>query len=182
MKKTLLLLLFIVASASVFGQKSEKFALNLNNAVIIGQTDTPSDRYSLEVNLTELFASHGVLSLASLNLMKLGSDSQQLASDSVARKAKIKGFDTFVLVSIKGYDKRFKATKQKEDFLSTLGRANIFGIYQQDIVSVSFEFKFFRSGTLVYTEIVKCGNAGSRDKVIKKLRKKVSKRLEKSWK
>jgi hypothetical protein len=181
MKKTLLIAFFF-ATGFLYGQEIDQIVLNLNNAVVIGQMDTPADRYSVEVNLTELFATNGVRSLASLNLMKLGSDAQQLASDSVAKKAKSKRFDTFVVVSIKGYDKRFKATKQKEGFLSALGRANIYGIYQQDIVSVSFEFKFYRDGELIYADIVKCGNAGSRDKVIKKLRKKVAKRLVKAWK
>ena len=113
--------------------------------------------------------------------MKLGSDSQQLASDSVAQKVKGKGYDTFVLISVRGYDKRFKASVSKESFAVALGRANLFQIYQQDIVSVTFEFKFYRNGEQVYNETIKCGNAGSRDKVLKKLRKKVGKKIARKW-
>jgi hypothetical protein len=129
-----------------------------------------------------MLSSRQVKALASLNLMKLGSDSQQLGTDSVAQQAKEKGFDTFVLVSVRGYDKRYKPTTYNEDFITSLGRANIHGIYQQDIVSVTFEFKFFRDGKLVYVDTVKCGNAGSREKVLKKFRKKVGKRILKKWK
>lgn len=181
MKHTLIILVLFVANIS-FGQVAENAELNLKNAVVIGQMDNSADRYSIEINLTEMLSSRGVKALASLNLMKLGSDSQQLASDSVAEKAKKDGFDTFVLVSVRGYDKRFKPSTTTEDFITSLGRANIFGLYQQDVVSVSFEFKFFRDGKLVYVDIVKCGNAGSREKVIKKFRKKVGKRILKEWK
>lgn len=181
MKTTLIILALFVANITV-AQKNKDFKLGLTNAIVIGQMDNSADRYSVEINLTELLSSNGVKSMASLNLMKLGSNSQQLASDSVAAMTKAKGFDTFILISVRGYDKRFKASTAKEDFATSLGRANLYEIHQQDIVSVTFEFKFYRGGQLVHNETVKCGNAGSRDKVLKKLRKKVSKRILKSWK
>ena len=177
MKTTLIILLLFVANLSIAQDN-----LQLNNAVIIGQMDNSADRYSVEINLTELFSRNGIKSIASLNLMKLGSDSQQLASDSVALKIKEKGYDTFVLISVRGYDKRYKSSTSKEDFSTSLGRANLFQIYKEDIVSVTFEFKFYREGQLVYNETIKCGNAGSREKVLKKLRKKVGKKLLRKWK
>ena len=181
MKTTLIILLLFVANVSV-AQKKKDFKLGLTNAVIIGQMDNSADRYSVEINMTDLFTRNGVKATASLNMMKLGSDSQQLASDSVATQSKGKGFDTFVLISDRGYDKRFKANTSNEDFLTALGRANLFQLHQPDIVSVTFEFKFYRRGKLVHNETIKCGNAGTRDKVLKKLRKKVGKKLVKSWK
>jgi len=181
MKTTLIILALFVANITL-AQKDKKTELGLTNAIVIGQMDNSADRYSIEINLTELFSSNGVKAMASLNLMKLGSDSQQLASDSVAQLVKGKGFDTFVLISVRGYDKRYKASETKEDFATSLGRANLFEIYKMDIVNVSFEFKFYRGGQLVHNEVVKCGNAGDRDKVLKKLRKKVNKRIVKGWK
>jgi hypothetical protein len=179
--RTLLFAALLFVSGYSFGQKDAP-ELNLTNAIVIGQMDNPADRYSIEINLTEMLASRGVKSMASLNLMKLGSDSQLLASDSISEQVKAKGFDTFILVSVRGYDKRFKPSETKEDFVTSLSRANLFELYQMDIVSVSFEFKFYRGGELVYSEIVRCGNAGSREKVIKKFRKKVGKRISKAWK
>lgn len=181
MKATLIILLLFVANVSV-AQKKKDVQLGLTNAIIIGQMDNSADRYSVEINMTDLFVQNGVKSKASLNMMKLGSDSQQLASDSVAAQTKAKGFDTFVLISVRGYDKRFKANTSDEDFLTALGRANLFQLHQVDIVSVTFEFKFYRAGQLVHNETIKCGNAGTREKVLKKLRKKVGKKLAKSWK
>jgi len=83
---------------------------------------------------------------------------------------------------VRGYDKRFKMSDANDDFKTSLGRGNLFSIYQEGVVSVSFEFKFFRNGELVRDEVIKCGNAGSREKVLSKLRKKVRKRLVKDWK
>lgn len=181
MKTTLIIFLLLVANFTI-AQKDKKAKLALTNVVIIGQMDAPADRYSIEINLSELFANRGIKTVASLNLMKLGSDPQQLASDSVTQQVKAKGFDTFVLVSVRGFDKRFKTSNFDEDFTTSMGRANLFQLYQEDVVSVSFEFKFFRGGKMVHSEIVKCGNAGSREKVLKKLRKKVGKLIDKKWK
>lgn len=181
MKTTLIILALLVANITI-AQENKVGDLGLTNAVIIGQMDNSADRYSVEINLTELFSTNGVKSIASLNLMKLGADSQLLASDSTAEVIKGKGFDTFVLISVRGYDKRYKASTSDEDFSTSLGRANLFEIYKMDIVSVTFEFKFYRGGKQVYNETIKCGNAGDREKVLKKLRKKVRKRILKKWK
>lgn len=162
-------------------KKKEMPQLNLANVVIIGQMDEPSDRYSVESSMTQLFADYGIKSKASLNLVKQGSNSETLASDSLGKTLASEGFDTYVLISVRGYDKKYKPSDVKENLAAALSRGNLFGIYQEGIVSVSFEFKFFRNGELVHNEIIKCGNAGSRGKVMDKLRKKVGKRILKAW-
>lgn len=179
-----LLILVSVLSTSLFGfaQKDSDADLNLTNVVVIGQMDDVSDRYSVEINLTELFSSNGVKAKASLNLMKQGEDPVVLLSDSVSNLLAAEGFDTFVLVSVRGYDKRFKKSEVRDNFETSLDRGNLFSIYKDGIVSVTFEFKFFRNGELVGGDIVKCGNAGSREKVLGKLRKKTSKLILKKWK
>lgn len=178
---TLLSVTFVFA-VQAQKKKKDQEPLNLTNAVIIGQMDDPADRYSVEISMTELFANMGVKSKASLNLMKQGADSQVLASDSIGAVVKKDGFDTYLLISVRGYDKRYKASEINDSFEDALGRGNLFSLYQEGVVSVSFEFKFFRNGQMVYNEVIKCGNAGSREKVMRKLRKKVMKRLRKSWK
>ncbi|GAB5416900.1 MAG: hypothetical protein Crog4KO_17670 [Crocinitomicaceae bacterium] len=180
------LVIALTAVLFVFGaqaqkKKKDQEPLNLTNVVIIGQMDDPADRYSVEISMTELFANMGVKAKASLNLMKQGADSQVLASDSVSDLISGQGFDTYMLISVRGYDKRYKASTVNESFSESLGRGNLFSLYQEGIVSVSLEFKFFRNGVMVHNEIVKCGGAGSREKVMRKLRKKVMKRLRKSW-
>lgn len=177
--RLLLVLLVTISVTPALAQKKTK--LKLTNAVVIGQMDNQEDRYSVEINMTEMMTSRGYKAIPSLNLMKIGSDSRLLATDSMAAVLAAKGIDTYMLVSIRGYDRTFKVTDTKEDLAAALDRGNLFEMYQQDIVSVSFEFKFFRQGQLVKSEIVKLGNVGGRDAVIKRFRLKVGKLLDKKW-
>lgn len=177
--KSAIVLLTVCLALNASAQK--KAGLQLRNAVIVGMMDNQDDRYSVEINLTELLTSSGIKAIPSLNLIKLGEDSRVLASDSMMNIVKAKGFDTYVLVTVRGYDKRFKASQQQADFPQALEMGSLYELYQMDVVSVSFEFKFYRDGKCVHTEMVKCGNVGSRDAVLKKLRKKVTKLLDKNW-
>lgn len=177
MKNTLIVLILIFSSAFSFAQKQEK--LHLTNALVIAQLDNPEDRYTLEINMTELLTSRGVKATPSLNYMKQGGDSQILASDSIQKIMKELGIDTYVIVSIRGYDKRFKKSVRKVDLKTILNEGGIFDLYRADIVSISFEFKFYRNGQMVYSDIRKCGNISDRPTVIKRFRKKVGKRIYK---
>lgn len=179
--KTLILSLFILTIAPLNAQKN-KTDLNLTNALVIGKFDNPDNRYSIEANLTELLTNLGIKAIPSINILKLGSDSGQLASDSIQQIVKEKGIDTYIIVSVRGYDKRFKPSDTKISFEEALNEGSLFDIYQEDLVSVSFEFKFFRNGEMIYSDIVKCGNISDRDSVIKRFRIKVGKRIEKRWK
>ena len=87
-----------------------------------------------------------------------------------------------MLVSIRGYDKNFKQSTQTMTLAEDLSADNLFPIYKDDIVSVTFEFHFYRDGKLIYTDLLKIGGIGSRDKAIKKYRKKLAKRVYKKWK
>ena len=177
MKNTFLLLVLIFTTTVSFAQKQEK--LHLKNALVIVQLDNPEDRYTLEINMTELLTSRGVKAVPSLNYMKQGGDSQILASDSIQQIMKEAGIDTYVIISIRGYDKRFKKSKRNEDLETILSEGGIFDLYREDMVSISFEFKFFRNGKMVYSDIRKCGNISDRPTVIKRFRKKVGKRIYK---
>ncbi|MCH2229287.1 MAG: hypothetical protein MK105_02990 [Crocinitomicaceae bacterium] len=182
MNKLILVALVVFFATSSFAQKKSKVKLNLTNALVIGQMDNPADRYSLEINTTELLNTRGVKAVPSLNMMKLGGDAMILASDSIADLMKSKGVDTYVLISVRGYDRKFKVTGLKDSLETVLGTNSLFGLYREDIVSISFEFKFFREGHLIYSDMVKCGNIGDRETVIKRYRKKVGKRILKKWK
>jgi len=153
----------------------------LTNALVVAQLDNPDDRYSLEINLTQLLVASGIKAEPSLNYMKFGEDSKILASDSIAEIMKTKGIDTYCLVSVRGYDRRFKKTEGRENLAAALSVGGLFDLYRQDIVSISFEFKFYRNGEFVYTDMVKCGNVGDRETVLKKFRKKTGKRILKKW-
>jgi len=180
--KAILILTLLCFTTVAFGQKKKKVDLNLTNAIVVGQTDNGADRYSIEVNLTELFNSSDITAVPSLNIIKTGADSKILASDSMKAVLAAKGIDTYVLVTVRGYDRKFKPAKTQVDLSSELQRANLFELYQVDIVSVSFELKFYRNDECVYTEIIKIGSIGSRETVIKKFRKKVTKLIKRRWK
>jgi len=182
MKKLILVALVAFIATGSFAQKKAKVKLDLTNALVIGQMDKTEDRYSLEINTTELFNSRGIKAAPSLNIMKLGGDAMILASDSIAEIMRAKGIDTYVLVTVRGFDRKFKVSGIKDNLETALGQTSLFGLYREDIVSISFEFKFFRAGELVYSDMVKCGNIGDRETVIKRFRKKVGKRTLKKWK
>ena len=170
----------MLISVSASAQKKAKLALT--NAIVIGQLDNPEDRYSLEINLTELLTSRGIKTIPALNIMKMGADAQMLASDSMQQLITSKGVDTYLLVSVRGYDRRFKPTTSTDSLSKALSAGNLFNLYQPDITSISFEFKFFRNGQMVFSDIVKCGNISDRETVLKRFRNKVGKRIDKKWK
>lgn len=177
--RTLLLLTALLILAPF--TQAQKESLNLKNALVIGQFDKPEDRYSMEINFTDMLAQRGVKAVPSLNILKLGEDPQHLTNDSIQAVLKEKGIDTYVVVSVRGYDRRFKESETQPTLNEALGQASLFSMHKDEIVSISFDFKFFRNGTCVYSEIVKCGNIGDRDSVIKRFRKKVGKKLDKKW-
>jgi len=162
-------------------KKKEKVSLDLTNAVIIGQMDKPQDRYSIEITLTEMLKTRQMATIPSLNIMKIGGEPTVLASDSVMQLLKSKGIDTYVLVSVRGYDRRFKVAQNQDSLEMALNQGSLFELYREDIVSVSFEFKFYRNGEFVFGDMVKCGGVSDRDQVMKKFRNKVEKRLDKKW-
>ncbi|MEN9440009.1 MAG: hypothetical protein RLZ33_85 [Bacteroidota bacterium] len=174
---TLLLLLFVAVNV-----QAQKESIQLKNALVVGQLDKAEDRYSVEINLTELLTEAGVKAVPSLNILKMGSDASIIATDSIQKLIASKGIDTYILVSVRGYDKKFKKTHRKDELKTALDAGNLFPIYRDEIVSVSFEFMFYRNGQFIGTDIVKCGNVSSRDTVIKRFRKSVAKRIVKKWK
>ena len=177
--RVLLTILFVVSTAGYFAQLSD---LHLTNALVVGQLDKPEDRYTVEINLTEMLTNAGIKAIPSLNMMKLGSDASMLATDSIQRLVAAKGIDTYVIVSVRGFDRRFKPSVRKDDLNTALGAGSLFPIYREEVVSVSFEFLFYRNGQFVASDIVKCGNVSERDTVIKRFRKKLTKRIVKKWK
>jgi hypothetical protein len=182
MKNFQYLILFLLACTLPSVSQAQNKGLHLKNVLVIGQLDKPEDRYSMEINVTEVFSELGVKAIPSLNMLKLGTDASLIATDSMKQLIAAKGIDTYLLVSVRGYDKVFKATTMNDDFNTALGAGNLFPLYRDEIVSVSFEFKFFRNGAMVQYDIIKCGNVSNRDAVVKKLRKQLRKIAIKHWK
>lgn len=181
MKKSLLSFLFL--SVSLLGFSQAKFPpLQLTNALIVSHLDKQADQFSLEIAVSDVLSRSKVKNTVSLNVLKAGGDPQILMTDSMTQILNAKGINTLMLVSVRGFDNRFRPSTGNMTLAEDLAADNLFPIYKEDITSVTFEFHFYRDGKLVYTDLLKIGGINSRDKVLRKLRKKLEKKVLKSWK
>ncbi|MDD2982779.1 MAG: hypothetical protein PHQ74_05275 [Crocinitomicaceae bacterium] len=171
------LILFI--SINGFAQTTD---LKLQNAIVVAQLDKAEDRFTMEINLTEMLASNGVKAIASLNILKEGSSVALLANDSIQAVLKEKGFDTYVLVSVRGYDRKFKPAKNHLNLKEELVSGHMFPFYRDEVSSISFEFLFYRNGEVVGYDLIKVAGINKREAAIKKFRKKTAKRIVSNWK
>ena len=172
--RLLFLLVFSVSAFQVQGQITSK-------TLVIGQFDKPDERYAIEVAITELFTKNGIPSVPSLNVIKQGANPSILALDSVQSKLKQAGIDRIAIISVRGYDRRFKISNKETSLKGILERTSIYHIYREEATSVSFEFTFYKENKMVFRDILKCGNISDRDSVIKRIRKKLPKRMSKKW-
>ena len=152
-----------------------------NNILIIGQFDRPDERYAIEVTLTELFSKQGLMAIPSLNILKQGSDPLILASDTIQQLLLKKDINTYLIVNVRGYDRRFKPSETELSLSEMLGRTSIYHIYREEATSVSLEFTFFKENKIVFRDILKCGNISDRDSVLKRIQKKLPKRMSRKW-
>ena len=149
--------------------------------LVIGQFDRPDERYAVEVTLTELFSQNGIVAMPSLNILKQGSDPSVLASDTLQKMLLKKNIDTYLVVNVRGYDRRFKPSEIDVSLSEILGRTSIYHIYREEATSVSLEFTFFKENKVVFRDILRCGNISDRDSVLKRIQKKLPKRMSKKW-
>ena len=166
-------------TSTVIGQQIVPF--QLTNAFIVAQLDRPEEKFSLEINLAELFSEHGVNVFPSLNILKQGQNPTVLASDSVTSILKNKQLDTYVLVSVRGYDRNYRKKSNLTSLLEELSSSHLFPLYRDDIVSLTIEFLFYQNGNQVYSDLLKIKNINNKDSVLKKLHKKLPKLIHK-WK
>lgn len=177
MKYNLILFVFIFSGVGF----SQKNTAGLTNVVVIGQFDKAEDRFSVEINTTELLVANGIKAMPSLNLLKTGADTRLLSTDSLKALVRSKGFDTYLIISVRGYDKRFQKSERQVTFEEALGFGSLFHLYRNEATSVTFEFSFFRDNKIIYRDIMRCEGISDRNTVLKKYRKKLNKRIPKNW-
>lgn len=176
--KKLFFALFLT-TLTVFGYSQE--INNVKNALVIGVFNDPQERFSVEADLTAFFNRNQIKAIPSLNLVKQGGDIKQLLNDSIKGILTAKGIDTYVFVSVRGYDKRFKHTHQDKTMLDIMDANGILPVFQEDMVSVTFEFSFFRKEKFLGTELIRVNGIKGRPSVFAKMRKKLEKILV-DWK
>ena len=180
MKNILLVAISILLlSQNSWAQNAE--SLDLKNLVVVGQQSELSDRYILEVGLLQLFTEYNIKSKASLNVVKEGGDDNFLLNDSLYQSLKNDGIDTYLLVSIRGYNNRFKPSESISPIEEEIESGRLYPLYRESASNVTFSFTFYRDMKPVHYELIRTGTVGSRDAVMKKLLKKVEKRLVKEW-
>lgn len=153
----------------------------LTNLVLVGQIDFTQDLYALEINLTSLFNSYNIKTKSCLNIVKQGASAKSMANDSIQNLLKEQGYDTYLLISVRGYDRKFKPSTNILPLNKNLLSEHLFPLYRDDIVSVTFELTFYKDGVPVENRLIKIGSVGSQEAVIKKLNKKISKLIRKEW-
>lgn len=177
MKKLFAFLLLILP----FLLSSQHLKFKLTNALIIGQFDRPEDRYAIEVNTNEILTKLGIKTQPSLNFLKQGADINVLTNDSLQQNLKSKGFDTYLVVNVKGYDRKFKASTTKISLTEILNRASIYPIYRDEVTSISFEFLFFKNNEMICSYLIKLSNISNRDSSLKKFKKVLESKIKKKW-
>ena len=173
-----ILSLFLLFTLSVYGQQ-----IAFKNALVIGQFDKSEDRYAMELNLVEILQQNGYKALPSFNLLKQGEALGNLLNDSTLNLLKSKGIDAYVVLNVRGYDRKFKSSEAKTTFKEMLDMTSIYHIYRDEATSVTFEFTFFDlNNQLIGRSLLTCGNVSDRDSVMKRFRKKLPKTITKDWK
>ena len=173
-----ILALFLVFTVTVFGQQ-----IKFKNALVVGQFDKSEDRYAMELNLVEILQQNGYKAMPSFNLLKQGEALGNLLNDSTRNILKSKGIDAYVVLNVRGYDRKFKASEAKTTLKEMLDMTSIYHIYRDEATSVTFEFTFFDlNNQLIGRSLLKCGNVSDRDSVMKRFRKKLPKTIVKDWK
>jgi hypothetical protein len=116
-----------------------------------------------------------------MNILKQGEDPQHLLNDSIQQILVQKGFDTYLVVNVRGYDRTFKPSDDTQTLVELLETTSIYQIYREEATSVSFEFSIYRDGKLVSRQVLRCGNVSDRDSVLKRLRKRLPKKVLPTW-
>tara|TARA_R100000951_G_C2603089_1_gene168794 strand:- start:24 stop:575 length:552 start_codon:yes stop_codon:yes gene_type:complete len=168
-------------STSIIAQDKEDKDFKLDNVLVVAQQDKQEDRYSLEVSLMQLFNSYDIKTKASLNVVKQGGSPKILLNDSVQKSLKNEGIDTYMLISVRGYDKRFKPSENIKSLDEELEAGHLFPLYRESATSVTFSITFYKDGEPVHYELIRTGTVGSRDAVLKKLMRKLDRSLRRKW-
>lgn len=178
MRNYLVLSLLISLSFLSFAQKKH---IKLTNGLVVAQMDRPEEKFTLEINLSELFAGENIHVIPSLNILKQGENPSALASDSIKHVLKSKEIDTYILVSVRGFEKKFRPSTTFESLQNELASSHLFPLFRDEITSITFEFTIYRNDEVIANELLRLKGVESKDKVMKKLRKKLPKLIAK-WK
>jgi len=176
--QTLCVILFFTHCTHILAQKKTS---SLKSVVVIGQFDKIQDRFTIESSITRMFVDHNIKAVPSLNYLKTGEDAVLIAGDSLQKMFAQQGYDTYVVVSVRGYDRKYQPSTAKLTLKEKLEQGTLREIYINGSVSVTFEFAFYKNQEQITIKHIRCTNISDRASVLKRLTKKMEKTLKKSW-
>jgi len=181
--RILLTTLLLVFSFNFVNAKSANHPKinNLKGALLVVKNDKFNERFSAEVNVAKIFSPFQMPMLLSVNLIKENAPLTELASSKVQGEMAAKNINSVLIVSVRGYDNRFKPrTKIPETLIEMLEEGNLMPITQDDISSVTIEFFQYVGGKFHGYHMMRVGSASNKQKVYKKMQKKLN-RMIPSW-
>lgn len=167
--------MMISVSSSLYGQ------INLDNVVVVAQQNKTADRYNLELAIMDVLRKYDVNARSGISAVKEGQGPNSLANDSIQKRLNENGFPMFMLVSVRGYDKRFTISSNNTPLNDELRAGHLFAYHREKISSVTFTVSFYRNGQPVHSELIRIKKTKSPEKVLKAFSKRIEKRLKKSW-
>ena len=172
---------FITSLLVVFTFLGNAQSLNLTKVVVVGQQDKTEDKYSLELAVMQTLEKNGIQGKASLGILKQGEHEIHLADKSYQEQLSKEGFDTYLLISVRGYDKKFLPASKIVPLREELDAGHMFSFYRESASNVSFTITFYRDGQAVLTDLIRVRSGNSRESVLKKLSKALDKKIKKKW-
>lgn len=175
-------LIFVISFNAIHGQRGKHPKINnLKGALLVVKNDKFNERFSAEVNIAKIFSPFQMPMLLSVNLIKENAALSELNSPKVQGEMAGKNINSVIVVSVRGYDTRFKSrTKIPNTLEEILEEGNLYPVTQDDISSVTIEFIQYVGGKFNGYHIMRIGSASDKQKVYKKMQKKLN-RLIPSW-
>ncbi len=173
---------FVLSFGVLFGQRSKHPKINnLKGALLVVKNDKFNERFSAEVNIAKIFSPFQMPMLLSVNLIKENASLSELNTAKVQGEMAAKNINSVLVVSVRGYDTRFKPrTKIPLTLEEMLEEGNLYPVTQDDISSVTIEFIQYVGGKFNGYHIMRLGSASDKQKVYKKMQKKLNRAIP-SW-
>ncbi len=178
---TLIIFLAFLALNSAWSQKVKHPPINnMKGAMLLVKNDNAQERFSVEANLGKILATYNMPLLLSINLINQGAPLKELAGARVQNEMSARGINSVIVVSIRGFDQRFKPrTKIPATLEEMLEEGNLYPLSQEDVTTVTIEFIQYVGGKFHGYHMMRVGNASNKSKVYSKIQKKLNRQIPK---
>jgi hypothetical protein len=179
---SLVFLLSIATISNAWAQKVKHPPINnLKGAMLLVKNDDAKERFSVEANMGKILATYNLPLLLSINMINQGAPLKELAGARVQNEMSARGINSVLVVSIRGFDQRFKPrTKIPATLEEMLEEGNLYPISQEEATTVTIEFIQYVGGKFNGYHMMRIGSASNKSKVYTRIQKKLN-RLVPKW-